>query len=517
MDKRFLDKIVDQIIRETQMVYPTINELGYVNFPFSRMYGSHDTLIKKNWTILETLGFFSPLPSSLFKQHLEEIYSLNTWGDPYNEQLNYLWDKYVEEFMNKLRKGINIVDTPDNDIPQRWVGQLDESFKKGNTISFLIKVVDQLINETEIVNVGGRNIGRSPWSNVSHLGSAFWDRLRRHCRSVYGLNTDELLWVEDYYRERLESKLKNTITESKVFEVKDNKFLQKVLNYLIDNTKVGRYEKLPDIDFHYDGYIIVPIGSGFRFDVYNKTRQPDGDFTVEWWGEMKDVYSLKNEEVIPLLDEYNTYLWELVDKINSDEVINESWTSQSRSWQNDSFLDKVVDDIMRETKKINDDNMFLFPFLDKPLNVINSGKIAIYVSFFVDHCIQVYGIYRDNEIDSIWFKYIDRFKKKYKIGNSINESKSLNGNFLNKLLDHIKSETKFEPWTKFMHNSGRTIYAGNYVRLPFFPEDWYRGLDDMYITDFIHWIHTTLGINDPTEIEYLWKRYKEWVNKKCNE
>ena len=58
MDKKFLNKIVNQIMRETEMVYPTINELGYVNFPFSRMYGSHDTLIKKNWTILETLGFF---------------------------------------------------------------------------------------------------------------------------------------------------------------------------------------------------------------------------------------------------------------------------------------------------------------------------------------------------------------------------------------------------------------------------------------------------------------------------
>ena len=34
-------------MRETEMVYPTINELGYVNFPFSRMYGSHDTLIKR--------------------------------------------------------------------------------------------------------------------------------------------------------------------------------------------------------------------------------------------------------------------------------------------------------------------------------------------------------------------------------------------------------------------------------------------------------------------------------------
>ena len=415
MNKRFLNKIVDQIIRETQMVYPTINELGYVNFPFSRMYGSHDTLIKKNWTILETLGFFSPLPSSLFKQHLEEIYSLNHWGDPYNEQLNYLWDKYVEEFMNKLRKGINIVDTPDNDIPQRWVGQLDESFKKESGISFLIKVVDQLITETEIR--GNRAWGT--WALNNHLTPSFWQFLLYHCRNVYGLNDDELMWVEDYYRERLDSKLRNNLSESKEINLKDSKFLQKVLKYLIDNTKVGRYEKLPDIDFHYDGYIIVPIGSGFRFDVYNETIQGDGDFIKEWWEEMKEIYSLKNEEVIPLLDEYKDYLWGLVNKISSKE--------------------------------------------------------------------------------------------------DINESKSLNSNFLNKLLDHIKSETKFEKRIKTINNSGRPIYAGSYVRLPFFPEDWYRGLDDMYITDFIHWIHTTLSINDTSEIEYLWKRYKEWVNKKCNE
>ena len=36
----------------------------------------------------------------------------------------------------------------------------------------------------------------------NHLTPAFWKFLLYHCRSVYGLNTDELLWVEDYYRER---------------------------------------------------------------------------------------------------------------------------------------------------------------------------------------------------------------------------------------------------------------------------------------------------------------------------
>lgn len=319
MNKKFLDKVVNQIMRETEMVFPTSDELGYINFPFSKLYYNHDNLIKKNWTIKELDGYFSGTPSFLFERHLEEIYGIHKW-DSYDE-FHYLWDAYVEVFMNKLKSGINIVDSLDYNIPQRVVGdppetpQLDESFKKEDGISFLIKVVDQLIGETEIEMLGGLKTARSTWSNISHLGSAFWDRLRKHCRSVYGLNTDELLWVEDNYRERLESKLKNTITESKEINLKDNKFL-------------------------------------------------------------------------------------------------------------------------------------------------------------------------------------------------------------NKLLDYIKSETKFKEKSKFMHSSGRTIYAGNYVQLPFFPEDWYRGVrvsGGWELRDFTHWVHTTLGVSDPTEIEYLWKRYSEWVNKKCNE
>jgi hypothetical protein len=315
MDKKFLDKVVYQIMRETEMVYPTSDELGYVNFPFSRIYAIHDSLIKKNWTIRELGGYFSLSPSSSFIRHLKEIYGI-TQKDVYNyesdSEVFYLWDKYIEVFIDKLKRGINIVDVYDPNIPNRWVGQLDES---------------------------------------------------------------------------------------KEINLRDSKFLQKILKYLIDNTKVGRYEKLPDIDFHYEGYIIVPIGNGFRFDVYNKSVQGDGYFVKEWWREMKEVYSLKNEEVIPLLDEYNNYLWGLVNKISSKE--------------------------------------------------------------------------------------------------DINESKSSNNEFLDKLLYHIKSETKFKD---------------KYTQLPFFPEDWYKELNKMYITDFSWWMSTTFGVEEPTEIEYMWERYSEWVN-----
>ena len=59
---------------------------------------------------------------------------------------------------------------------------------------------------------------------------------------------------------------------------------------------------------------------------------------------MKEIYSLKNEEVIPLLDEYKDYLWGLVNKISSKEDINESKSLNS------NFLNKLLDHIKSETK-----------------------------------------------------------------------------------------------------------------------------------------------------------------------
>ena len=120
----------------------------------------------------------------------------------------------------------------------------------------------------------------------------------------------------------------------------NNKFLDKLLNYLVENTKVGRYEKLSDIHFHYDGYIIVPIGKGFRFDFYGKTMQGEGDFANEWWKEMEEVYSLKNEEVIPLLEEYYDFLWDRIHKFSSKEGEVENINETKKVSKKISFSNK---------------------------------------------------------------------------------------------------------------------------------------------------------------------------------
>jgi hypothetical protein len=136
----------------------------------------------------------------------------------------------------------------------------------------------------------------------------------------------------------------------------NNKFVNKLLDYLKDNTEIERYEKLPDINSVYDGYIIAPIGNGFRWDYYNRSLQEDGDFVNEFWIDMKEIYSLKDEEVMYVMGEYQDFIWDLLDKQQSNinetntdkETINESWYYQYVL--DHKFLNKVLEQFILETE-----------------------------------------------------------------------------------------------------------------------------------------------------------------------
>lgn len=135
-----------------------------------------------------------------------------------------------------------------------------------------------------------------------------------HCRDIYGLNDDEIYYVWDEYKTIIGDKIlsnKNTITESEKITVKDSIFLRKIIKYLKNNTKVV----VEPFDI-YDGYIIAPIGNGFRWDFDHKSRQPHGDFANEWWKEMLGVYGLSSKEVLIVMGVYEDFIWETLEKIS---------------------------------------------------------------------------------------------------------------------------------------------------------------------------------------------------------
>ena len=79
MDYKFLDKVIDQIVRETRMDYG----MGEIQFPFSPFFPS----------------FFltTPLPPLIFTKHCEDVYGLN--GD----EVGYVWDEYTQIISDKLK------------------------------------------------------------------------------------------------------------------------------------------------------------------------------------------------------------------------------------------------------------------------------------------------------------------------------------------------------------------------------------------------------------------------------
>ncbi len=88
MDKRFLHKVVGQLIRETEIdrykkkvYFPFDPYLHFSSFMFSSL-----------------LHFSSPTPSSFYK-HCRDIYGLN------EEEIKYVWNEYKNSITFLIKNG----------------------------------------------------------------------------------------------------------------------------------------------------------------------------------------------------------------------------------------------------------------------------------------------------------------------------------------------------------------------------------------------------------------------------
>ena len=83
MNYKFLDKVIDQIVRETRMDYG----MGEIQFPFLFPFGS----------LLFFSRLSSPVPPLIFTKHCEDVYGLN--GD----EVGYVWNEYKQIISDKLK------------------------------------------------------------------------------------------------------------------------------------------------------------------------------------------------------------------------------------------------------------------------------------------------------------------------------------------------------------------------------------------------------------------------------
>ena len=92
MDKKFLDKVVDQIVRETEIDY--VN--GSIYFPFlldTSYFGQMGTTNLIPFLNLRKTKYYIP-----FINHCRDIYGLN------DEEILYVSDKYKKIINDKLKE-----------------------------------------------------------------------------------------------------------------------------------------------------------------------------------------------------------------------------------------------------------------------------------------------------------------------------------------------------------------------------------------------------------------------------
>ena len=87
MDKKFLNKVLDQIVSETRIDYE--NDIMFTPFaptlPVSLLLS-----IVKDWNT-------SPLLHRLLRRHCKNIYGLN------DDEVNYVWNEYRDIIKDKIK------------------------------------------------------------------------------------------------------------------------------------------------------------------------------------------------------------------------------------------------------------------------------------------------------------------------------------------------------------------------------------------------------------------------------
>ncbi len=87
MDKRFLHKVIDQIVSETRIDYNELSPTLYTPFPYPPLIISFST--------------FPPrFLFSSFTNHCRDVYGLN------NDEVRYVWDEYIKIIRDKINNGL---------------------------------------------------------------------------------------------------------------------------------------------------------------------------------------------------------------------------------------------------------------------------------------------------------------------------------------------------------------------------------------------------------------------------
>ena len=273
-------------------------------------------------------------------------------------------------------------------------------------------------------------------------------------------------------------------------EEKRKRFLDKILNWFVDDTVIDRENRtwfptfLDNLDLF--DYYLNPIDIS-KLSLYPITRFYD------YCGE---TYDLSGEEIEYLWGKYTIII---IDKFNNEKPLNESDDKRKR------FLDKILNWLVDETGIDYEDRTWLPTFINTgitfnssplfPLTPLEISNLFINpLTLFYDYCEDTYGLDHE-EIVYVWGKYRVIILKKINGGKPLNESEDKLEKYFNYVTDDLVKRTKH--W----RHPGNPLHVG--VMFPFYYDELEFYYDEYELEEWLHrgWL---VGTDD---IKYLMSNY----------
>jgi len=289
MDKKFLNRVVDQLVSETNIDYE--GEELYVPFTTQSFHAYFPSLFRSYGS---------------FNSHCQDVYGLSSL------EIKYVWDKWEVIILDKIRDK----------------GSINES--TGINKKFLDKVVYQIVGETtidhnrEVLNIPSLyhiiptfsiyqfpNPPLLPPTEALNTSFLFYNFMK-HCRDVYGLNYGEIIYVWKKYRKIIIDKIetKDNLNEARISSKLNSDYLDEVAQYLIDNTVI-----IPDKTMSVShekpkrGKIIIPVKDSIELKYYYNTLL-NPSIVLLFSDEMENVYGLDpGLEIKYVWDKYKKHIF----------------------------------------------------------------------------------------------------------------------------------------------------------------------------------------------------------------
>ena len=236
------------------------------------------------------------------------------------------------------------------------------------TIKFLDKVLKDLVRDTKLDKLGlhlpfymygtiyilqKKEISILLKSNQNYR-EYFYD----YTMKTYSLTIEESFAIYPTYIELLEDKFDGVKNLNESIDVinlkldtKQKKYLDKVVNYLVDSTKINKYKIITSSPFE--------LPDGYEKSPHSHLSSPTPSLHSFMY-QMKDIYGLSENEMLYVWQRYRDFILVNVfgekspiksfsfDTIN-EEIITPGITKHVTHKGKLNFIDRVVDMMMRET------------------------------------------------------------------------------------------------------------------------------------------------------------------------